>query len=80
MFDIAFVSFLLVCISKSLLNYEQQNDWCFCGKPLITAWNTFSHDYPGECRRICLEGLDAYHVADILKKQGMYRAKIIDED
>jgi hypothetical protein len=47
---------------------------------LITAWNTFSHDYPGECRSICMEGLDAYHVADILKKQGMYRAKIIDED
>ncbi|MGW8114001.1 hypothetical protein ACVS9P_02260 [Caproicibacterium sp. NSD3] len=47
---------------------------------LITAWNTFSPDYPGECRRICMEGLDAYTVADILKKQGMYRAKIIEND
>ena len=45
---------------------------------LITAWDTFSQDYPGECRRICLEGLDAFNVADILKKQGMYRAKIIE--
>ncbi len=45
---------------------------------LITAWDTFSQDYPGECRRICIEGLDAYNVVDILKKQGMYRAKIIE--
>jgi hypothetical protein len=47
---------------------------------LTTAWNTFSQDYPGECRSICMEGLDAYTVADILKKQGMYRAKIIEND
>lgn len=47
-------------------------------KHLITVWDTFSQDYPGECRRICMEGLDAYNVADILKKQGMYRAKIIE--
>ncbi len=47
---------------------------------LITAWNTFSRDYPGEFRRICMEGIDAYTVADILKKQGMYRAKIIEND
>ncbi len=46
---------------------------------LITAWDTFSKDYPGDCRRICIEGLDAYNVADILKKQGMYRAKIIED-
>jgi hypothetical protein len=46
---------------------------------LITAWNTFSQDYPGECRRICIEGLDAYNVVDILKDQGMYRAKIIED-
>lgn len=45
---------------------------------LITAWDTFSQDYPGECRSVCIEGLDAYHVADVLKKQGMYRAKIVE--
>lgn len=45
---------------------------------LITAWNTFTQDYPGECRRIRMEDLDAYDVADILKEQGMYRAKIIE--
>lgn len=46
---------------------------------LITAWDTFSDDDPGECRSICMEGLNTYQVADTLKKQGMYRAKIIDE-
>lgn len=46
---------------------------------LINAWDTFSQDYPGECRRICLEGIDTYNVVDILKKQGMYRAKIIED-
>lgn len=45
---------------------------------LITAWDTFSQDYPGECRKIRIEGLDSYNVADILKKQGMYRAKIME--
>lgn len=46
---------------------------------LITAWDTFSDDYPGECRSICLEGLNAYQVAETLKKQGMYRDRIIEE-
>ena len=36
---------------------------------LITAWDTFSQDYPGECRRICIDGLDTYDVADILKSK-----------
>lgn len=46
---------------------------------LITAWDTLSHDYPGECRRICIEGLDAFNIAKALKKQGMYSAKIIED-
>lgn len=44
---------------------------------LVTAWDTFSQDFPGECRLVNMEGLDIYGVADILKKAGMYRAKIV---
>jgi len=46
---------------------------------IVTPWNTFSREYPGECSKICIDGLDVYSVADILKSQGMYRAKIIEE-
>ncbi len=46
---------------------------------LITVWDTFSKDHPGECRRVSMDGLDVFEVAEILKKQGMYRAKIIEE-
>jgi hypothetical protein len=45
---------------------------------LVTVWDTFSDETPGECRRVAIEGLDAYMVADELKKQGMYRANIVE--
>lgn len=45
---------------------------------LITVWNTFSQETPGECRRVSTNGFDVYDVAEQLKKQGMYRAKIIE--
>jgi len=45
---------------------------------LITVWNTFSQETPGECRRVSINGFDVYDVAEQLKKQGMYRAKIIE--
>lgn len=45
---------------------------------LITVWNTFSHETPGECRRVSINGFDVYDVAEQLKKQGLYRAKIIE--
>lgn len=45
---------------------------------LLTAWNTFTQDTPGECRRVTRDGLDAYDVADILKQRGMYRANVIE--
>lgn len=45
---------------------------------LITVWDTFSQETPGECTRISVNGLDVYDVSEILKKQGMHRAKIIE--
>lgn len=47
-------------------------------RDLVTVWNTFSHETPGECRRVAIEGLDAYMVADELKKEGMYRANVVE--
>ncbi len=46
---------------------------------LFTVWDTFSRETPGECRRIYIEGSDIFFVAEQLKKQGMYRAKIIED-
>lgn len=46
---------------------------------LFTPWDSFSPEHPGECTRICMEGLDVYQAAEILKKQGMYRARIVEE-
>lgn len=45
---------------------------------LITVWDTFSPETPGECRLIAIDGLDVYAVAEELKKMGLYRAKIIE--
>lgn len=45
---------------------------------LFTVWDTFSQETPGECRRISMKGLDVYDIAERLKEQGMYRAKIIE--
>ena len=46
---------------------------------LFTVWDTFSQETPGECRRISIEGFDAYGISECLKKKGMYRAKIIED-
>ena len=40
---------------------------------------TFSQTTPGKCRRIAMDGLDVYVIAERLKKLGMYRAKIIED-
>ena len=45
---------------------------------LFTVWDTFSQETPGECRRISMKGLDVYDIAERLKEQGRYRAKIIE--
>lgn len=44
----------------------------------VRLTNTFSQETPGECRRVSINGFDVYDVAEQLKKQGMYRAKIIE--
>ena len=46
---------------------------------LITPWDTFSHEHYGECRRIKVNNMDVYDVAEKLKEQSLYRAKI-EED
>lgn len=46
---------------------------------LITAWDTFSREYPGECSKVIINNQDVYNVVEILKKKGMYRAKIVDD-
>ncbi len=44
---------------------------------LITAWETFTRDAPGECSQYANEsGLSIYDVIDWLKKHGMYRAEV----
>jgi hypothetical protein len=46
---------------------------------LITPWDTFSRGHPGQCSKITVNNIDVYDVAEKLKEQGMYRAKI-EED
>jgi len=46
---------------------------------LVTAWNTFSHEAPGEARRVEIDGLTIYDVYDELVKMGMYVAKVAEE-
>lgn len=46
---------------------------------LVTVWDTFSQDAPGQCRRLCVKGLDAYEILERLQRRGMYKAKIIEE-
>ena len=45
---------------------------------LITVWNTFSSETPGEARRIELNGIDIFDVYNDLLKLGLYEAKIIE--
>lgn len=46
---------------------------------LITAWNTFTVDNPGECHRITIEGKSIYDARDALLLKGMYFAKIVED-
>lgn len=45
---------------------------------LLTVWDTFSHETPGEARRIEMDGKNISDVYDELVKLGLYDAKIID--
>ena len=47
---------------------------------LITAWDTFSPDYPGQCSRVVIDNKDIYKVAEELKEiSPRFESKIFDE-
>lgn len=47
---------------------------------LITAWETFTQDAPGECGQYVSENsMTIYDVIDWLKKHGMYRAEVRED-
>ena len=44
-------------------------------KPLVTAWNTFTKDAPGECKRIETDGKSVFDIPDICAEWGMFLAE-----
>jgi len=46
---------------------------------LITPWDTFSQEHPGQCSRITMNHMDIYKVAEKLKERGMYRDKVVED-
>lgn len=46
---------------------------------LITAWETFSREHPGECSKVTIDKVDVYSIVELLKEKGMYRAKIVED-
>ena len=46
---------------------------------LLTVWDTFSQESPGETRRIEIGKIDIYNVCDELVKKGMYVAKVVED-
>lgn len=42
---------------------------------LVTAWDTFDQDHPGECKRFEIRGLTIYDIPEMYKEYGMYRAE-----
>jgi len=46
---------------------------------LVTVWDTFTHEAPGQARSIKVDSIDAYILLDELKKLGMYEAKVIGD-
>lgn len=46
---------------------------------LITAWDTFSEEYPGTVKKIVANGIEIYDLPDLLKGRGLYFAKHKDE-
>jgi len=46
---------------------------------LRTAWDTFSHETPGQARKIEINGLNIYATYHALEKRGMYAAKIVED-
>lgn len=46
---------------------------------LITAWDTFSPETPGECERISVDGKDVFSLPDELSDWGIYLAEQREE-
>jgi len=46
---------------------------------LLTVWNTFSNETPGNVQRIEIDGMNIFNVYDELVKMGMYVAKIVED-
>lgn len=46
---------------------------------LLTAWDTFTEEYPGETERIMTDGKDIYDIPEIFKAWGMYFAERREE-
>ena len=42
---------------------------------LVTAWDTFSPDHPGESERITTDGKDVFSIPAEFSKYGMYKAE-----
>lgn len=48
-------------------------------QPLVTAWNTFTKDAPGECERIDTDGKNVFDIPDICAEWGMFLAERREE-
>ncbi len=46
-----------------------------CKKELVTAWDTFTREFPGESFRVDTDGKSAYDIPDALKDWGIYFAE-----
>ncbi|MDE6745351.1 MAG: hypothetical protein K2J72_01795 [Oscillospiraceae bacterium] len=46
---------------------------------LVTAWNTFSYEFPGECNRMTVDGKTVYDLPEELKDFGIYFAERREE-
>jgi hypothetical protein len=46
---------------------------------LVTPWDTFTRETPGEVRSVEMNGISVYEVYDELVKMGMYEAKIVED-
>ncbi len=46
---------------------------------LITVWDTFSHEHPGQCEIVTFNNQDIYDVVEELKAMGMYVGKVVED-
>lgn len=46
-----------------------------CVNKLVTAWDTFTQDFPGESSRVDTDGKSVYDIPDVFKGWGIYLAE-----